>query len=128
MKAYDIYKRTCAIMFENEGEDKSFTDKFLHILNLLIHEALPYENSVREADGKPLLTFAPEVSDINDKVDMCTPICATALPYGVAAYFYQDDGESYSSAMYRERFVNALGEAARCNFRDITDVYGGETL
>lgn len=115
-------------MFEHEGEDKAFLGGFTDILNALICEALPYENSVRESRGKQLLITAPEVSDINDEVDMCGDICSIALPYGVAAYFSQDDGESYNAAMYRERFINALTEAAKCNFRDIEDIYGGETI
>lgn len=128
MKAYDIYKRTLALMFEREGDDKEFLEKFTDILNALICEALPYENSVRESDGRTRLTAPPEVSDINEEVDMCGDICGIALPYGVAAYFSQDDGESYNAAMYRERFINALSEAAKCNFRDIQDSYGGETI
>ncbi|MBQ8004200.1 MAG: hypothetical protein IJ299_03820 [Oscillospiraceae bacterium] len=128
MKAYDIYKRTCAIMFEREGDDKAFTDKFTGILNALLCEALPYENSVRAASGKEELRLAPQVSDVEDEVDMCDEICGVALPYGVASYFFQDDGESYNAAMYRERFINALSEAAKYRVGDITDVYGGEMI
>lgn len=128
MKAYDIYKRTCALMFEREGEDKVFYDNFIGILNALVCEALPYENSVREYEGRAKLSAAPEVLKMDDEVDMCRDICSIALPYGVASYYSQDDGEAYNAAMYRERFVSALCEAAKCNFREITDVYGGETI
>ena len=126
MKAYDIYKRTCAIMFEREGEDKSFSENFLGVLNALVCEAMPYENAHRASCGIEELRAAPQFTSTDDEVDMCEGICAIALPYGAAAYFYQDDGESYKSAMYRERFINALNEAARYRFFDITDVYGGE--
>lgn len=126
MKAYDIYKRTCAIMFEREGEDKIFLEKYPELLNLLICEAFPYENANRISKGKTELTHAPEIRDGDDEVDMCDEICNTALPYGLAAYFYQDDGEVYKSAMYRERFVDALSEASRCCFSAIEDIYGGD--
>ena len=126
MTAYDIYKRTCALMFEKEGEDEAFGEKFIGILNALICEALPYENSVRQSRSEETLITAPEVCGMQERVDMCYEICSIALPYGVAAYFSQDDGEIYNSAMYRERFVNALQEAAKVSFKDIVDVYGGE--
>lgn len=113
-------------MFEREGEDRAFTEKFPELLSALLAECLPYENSVRESEGKTRLMSAPVVTEMTDEVDMCDAICAIALPYGVAAYFFRDDGENYDALMYRERFVSALHEASRCCFRNIEDVYGGE--
>lgn len=128
MKAYDIYKRTCAIMFERVGDDRSFKENFCSILSALLAECLPYENSHRAASGKEKLNAAPVISDINEEVDFCEAITSVALPYGVAAYFSEDDGEGYNAQMYRERFINALYEAAKCNFTQIEDVYGGEEI
>ncbi|MBQ8004449.1 MAG: hypothetical protein IJ299_05085 [Oscillospiraceae bacterium] len=128
MKAYDIYKRVLAIMFENEGEDKVFYEKFIEILNLLICEALPYENSCRASRGEEELVSAPTVETMEDEVKISHDICSVALPYGVAAYFSSDDGESYNAAMYRERYINALGEAAKHRIGDVVDVYGGERI
>lgn len=128
MKAYDIYKRTLALMFERENEDRAFSEKFPEILNALLCEALPYENSVRVSEGAPELKCAPCIMGMDDEVDMCESICGIALPYGVAAYFSQDDGEAYLAAMYRERFINALGEAAKYRFGEVSDVYGGEVI
>lgn len=128
MKAYDIYKRTLAIMFENEGDDKMFYDKFTEILNILICEALPYENSGRASRGEEELAFPPGVESMEDEVDMSYAICGVALPYGVASYFCKDDGELYDAEKYRERYVNALKEAAKHRAVDIIDVYGGEEI
>ena len=128
MKAYDIYKRTLAIMLENEGEDKMFYDKFTEILNLLICEALPYENSVRASRGEPELEAPPTVEGMEDEVDMSHSICGVALPYGVASYFCMDDGELYNAEMYREKYTSALREAAKYRAVDIIDVYGGEQI
>ena len=115
-------------MFEREGEDASFKKNFCSILSALLAESLPYENSHRIASGKEKLAFAPIVSEMEQDVDFCEEITAVALPYGVASYFSQDDGEGYNSQMYRERFINALCEAAKCNFTQIEDVYGGEEI
>lgn len=115
-------------MFEREGEDKSFLNNFVGILNALICEALPYENAHRAGLGKAELTAAPQVADMEDTVDMCEEICAVALPYGVAAYFSQDDGESGNAAMFRERFIYALQDAVKYRFSEIEDIYGGEEI
>lgn len=126
MTAYDIYKRTCSLMFEREGEDRAFFENFIGILNSLICEALPYENSVRRSLGEDELLLPPEVSDINDAVDMCEEICGIALPYGVASYFFRDDGEMYNSEVYRNRFANALHEVAKVSLGEVEDIYGEE--
>ncbi len=128
MKAYNIYKRTLALMFESEGEDKAFRDNFCSILSAVAAESLPYENSIRRAEGREEIKTAPVILDMEDELPMSDEICSVALPFGVAAYFYQDDGENYNSSIYRERFVNALYEAKKCFFADINDVYGGENI
>ena len=128
MKAYDIYKKTLALMFEVEGEDKAFEKNFCAILSAVAAESLPYENSIRRAEGREEIKTAPVISDMEDELPMSDEICSVALPFGVAAYFYQDDGENYNSSIYRERFINALYEAKKCFFTDIDDIYGGENI
>ncbi|MBR3848007.1 MAG: hypothetical protein IKM21_01810 [Oscillospiraceae bacterium] len=128
MKAYDIYKKTLALMFEREGEDKAFRDNFTALLTSVAAECLPYENSIREACGSEKLASAPEVSDMEQELPMSDELCAVAIPYGVASYFCQDDGEDGRAAMYRERFLIALQNSKKCFFEDITDVYGGEEI
>lgn len=128
MKAYDIYKSTLSLMFEDEGEDREFYDKFCGILSTLAAECLPYENAYRRAVGREELLVAPVFSDMKDSVDMCDELCKLILPYGVAAQFFQNDGEDYYASQYRERYRNALSERARCVPCDIVDVYGGEDI
>ncbi len=128
MKAYDIYKRTLALLFEREGEDKSFRDNFCALLTSVAAESLPYENSIRESKGEEKLSEAPIISDMEEELPMSGELCMVAIPYGVAAYFSENDGENYNSAVYRERFVNALFDAKKCVFTDIVDVYGGECV
>ena len=125
MRAYDIYKRTLAIMFEDEGKDREFYDKFCGILSLIAAECLPYENAYRRSSGKEILSVSPVISDMSDEVDMCDELCTLIMPYGVAAQFFQNDGEDYYSSQCRERYKNALAERARCVTCDIEDVYGG---
>ncbi len=125
MKAYDIYKSAAALMFELPGQDKAFETMFPELLNSLLVEALPYENSSRKSRGLKTIETAPVIATLEDDVDYSDEICRVALPYGVAAYFSQDDGEGHNALMYRERFVDALSDAAKCNFESIEDVYGG---
>ncbi len=115
-------------MFERVGEDRSFKENFCPVLSSLLAECLPYENSCRAVSGKEELKSAPVISDMDEDVDFCEEIVSVALPYGVAAYFSEDDGNGYNAQMYRERFVDALNSVAKCRVIEISDVYGGEEI
>ena len=125
MKAYDIYKSASALMFEKPGQDKGFQEMFPQLLSSLLCEAMPYENSTRIGRGLSRLKTAPVITSLEDEIDYSDEICRVALPFGACAYFFQDDGENHNALMYRERFVNALADAAKCSFESIEDVYGG---
>ncbi len=128
MKAYDIYEKALALMFEVPGEDKSFKRMYLPILNVLTEECLRYENSVRESKGEEKLLRAPKITDAESDIPYCDELCNVALPYGLASFFYQDDGEGANAVMYRNRYISALDELAKINFCDIENVYGGDDI
>ena len=115
-------------MFEREGEDKAFRNNFPALLTSVAAECMPYENSIRKAEGKSEMKASPVISDMEQELPMSDGLCAVAMPYGVASYFCQDDGEDGRAAMYRERFLIALQNSKKCFFEDITDVYGGEDI
>lgn len=121
----DVFDRACAFLFENLGEDTDFRNNVLPLMNVLAAEALPYENSIRYSNGEAELKTAPVFRSENDEIPYSDDICAIALPYGLASFFYQDEADSYRAHDYRGRFINALQEAAKCKEEDITDVYGG---
>ncbi len=124
--AYDIYKNALALIFEKDGEDRRFKEMFCPILSALLAECLVYENSIRASEGREKLPSAPVAESLEDEIPYSEVLCRTALPLGAAAYFMQDDGEARKSALFRERFVDALNEAAKWNAGEIIDVYGGE--
>ena len=126
MTAYGIYKGALAHIFEKDGEDRRFKEMFCPILSALLAESLVYENSIRESEGKEKLLSAPVAESMEDEIPYSEALCRIALPLGVAAYFMQDDGEARKSAIFRERFVDALNEAAKWNAGEVIDVYGGE--
>ena len=49
MKAEKIYQLASAILFEKPGADQIFQAFFPSLLNLLLQEALPYENAALTA-------------------------------------------------------------------------------
>lgn len=123
MKAEAIYKLACAILFEKTGTDPDFLAFFPSLASLLLQEALPYENARRETRGQPLLEAAPAVESMEDDIPYCDAICRLALPYGVAAYYFQDEMDGYHSQDFRARYILALREAAECCGEAVEDCY-----
>ena len=126
MKAQDIYKSACAILFERPGDDVAFDAFFIPTLNLLLVEALAYENAHRLAGGQSPLELAPQISGMDDEVPYCQALCSIALPYGVASAFFQDELDNYKAQDYRARYIIALREASKCVPTVVADVYKGE--
>ena len=95
-------------------------------LNLLLTESLPYENSVRRAEGKPELKAALQINSLDDEVDYADSITKAALPYGLAFFFHNEDGEKYQAQLMRNAYISALRSAAIAFEETIEDVYGGD--
>lgn len=123
MVANKILKTATAFMFESPTNDVDFHKFFPALLNLVVAEALPYENAYRAANGMDELLSAPVVDSVDSEVDYCDEICRIALPYGVASYFWQDENNEYRAQDFRNRFIDALKEAARAVETDAVDAY-----
>ena len=134
MTAEKVYELALAVVFERKGGDEDYLYHFPNFLNLCMQEALPYENIIRRKSGKVALSVAPMITseDMERELDFSEALCRVALPYGVASFYCQDDGDNYRAQDYRNRFIIALEEAAYgagtngggAVVGDIEDVYG----
>ena len=126
MKVKEIYETALSFLFEAPNEDKSFKENTPKLLNVLLVEALPYENSIRKSNGQVEAPMAPVVKTLDDEVPFSDSICRLALPYGLCSHFYTDEGDSYRSQDYRLRFIDALNELSKAIVTDTVDEYGSE--
>ena len=124
MKAYEIL--TAAFGMAGESLE-DFPDKRLPLiwLNVAAAEAGKAENHIRERHGRPVVAVYRLIGDLYDEVDMDSEICTVCLPLALTAFLYSDRGEDNLSARYRERFVQALQNAAMGREKGIEDCYGG---
>ena len=125
MTAYEIINNA----FGMAGEYLDmFPDKQLAViwLNISLAESLEAENHIRSRENTRLLTQPPVVKKLSDDVDVSNHISSVALPFGVASYLFNDREDNYMSAIYRNRFITALQNAAKGEEISICDVYGGE--
>ncbi len=105
-----------------------FPDKQLAViwLNISLAESLDAENRIRKKENRPLLKASVVVKKLSDDVEASPGIADVALPFGVASYLFNDREDNYMSAIYRNRFITALQNAAKGDENTISDVYGGE--
>ena len=125
MTGQDIYERACAYLMEKPDEDKTFSEHVLTLINALIAEAIPYQNSRNRAAGNPEISEAA-IAALDEAVKLDPALAAVALPFGLASYFLQDEVDAYQAEVYRARFDRALNDARQCAPLDVEDVYGGD--
>ena len=102
MTGREIFDAACRILHEEPGADKYFFSSALSLINLLIAEALPYQNNRERADGRAE-TAAFSIKALDDEIALDAPLVSLALPYGLASYFYQDENDNFLSQEYRGR-------------------------
>ena len=110
-----IFNLAAAILFESKGGDADFAKYAPLFLEQLLMEALPYENQIREYQGRERLETAPEVTAIDDQteIDWDDRITRGALPHGLASKFMGDDNNKKAEAVIEyNKFLQALEEAA----------------
>ena len=126
MTARNIYALACSFLYEKPGQDAEGQGFYLGFLNLLLAEALPFENSIRMQKGLPPLSAAPVLSAETDEVGYDDAITRVTLPYGLASWFFQDIADNIQAENYRAKYIGALRDAAKARFVLISDAYGGE--
>lgn len=126
MTANDVYTIALSFLSENTMETNDVQQFTLGWLNLLLQEALPYENVFRHVNGMEALEKAPQLSAFTDEIPYNDNITRIALPYGLASYYFIDDDNDYRAQDFRGRYINALSETCPYAQSDIEDVYSSD--
>lgn len=125
MTGQDIYETASAFLYEADGEDAESKRYSVLFLNLLLQECLEVENSIRIFKGIEPLEIAQKIETLSEEIIYSDSITRVALPYGVAAQFFQEAMDNFQAENYRAKYIAALNEARRLVFVDVIDVYGG---
>ena len=120
----DVYRAGVALLFEEAYDDRDFSDNAPALISHLVAEALPYENAHRVSRGEEKLGSAPVYRGMEDEICLTDCICRVALPLGLAAYYWQDEGNDYRAQDFRARFIDALKGAVPAQEDRIEDEYG----
>ena len=120
-----VFERACSYLMEKPGDDRAFSEHALTIINQLITEALPYQNSRNRARGeaeKESITIAK----LSDEIELDAAISERALPMGLASEFFRDEEDTHQAELLRARFEKVLESAKMYREDSISDLYGGE--
>lgn len=123
MTAQEIYSLALAFLSETTQETNDVQQFTLGWLNLLLQEALPYENAFRKVNNMPLLEKAPQLTGFTDEIPYNDNITRIALPYGLASFYFIDDDNDYRAQDFRGRYINALSETCPYAQSTMLDIY-----
>lgn len=126
MSGNDIFEIAVGWMAQTRAESEDLAPFVPGMLSLLLAEALPYENALRRAEGRPLLPCAPQLGAQGMDEPLCYHEVLTrlALPYGLAADLYREDENYGLMNDFRSRYVTALQESVQALPGEVVeDVY-----
>ena len=124
MTANELF--TLALSFLSEKPPGSVQEYAIGWLNILLSECLKYENAIRRSRGEEELEKAPLLQNFEEEIPYCDEILMSALPYGLASFFYVDDENDFRAENNRARYISALDDLTILSPVPIEDVYGGE--
>lgn len=126
MTVNELYKVGLSLLPTNKEDDNNLEQYMIGWVNILLAEALPTENSIRESHGLEDLDTPPYVTTLNDTIPMDARIVNAAFPYGIAEHMSKDDNDSYWAQDFRARYISALNDCLKMNPEKIVDVYWGD--
>lgn len=121
--AEQIYETSLAYLYEYKNKDKELRDFFLLFLNVTLQECLEVQNSILIFNEKNPLAAAPLITDIAQEVPYDDCLTRVAIPYNIAALYFQGDNKAKKAAEYRARYIAALQEYTKAISTDIEDIY-----
>ena len=125
MTANEIFDTAAGWMAQSRADSDDLAPFVPGMLNVLLEEALPYENALRRFEGKAELQQAPRVTSetMDQQIDFHDALLRIALPYGLAADFYRDDENYAVMDDFRSRFVTALTDSIKTAAEAVEDLY-----
>lgn len=125
MTANEIFDTAAGWMAQTRTDSDDLAPFVPGMLNVLLEEALPYENVLRRFEGKDELAAAPKVTEetMDQPIDYHEVLLRVALPYGLAADFYRDDENYAVMDDFRGRFGAALTDSIKAAAEPVEDLY-----
>lgn len=99
MKVIDLFRRSLALLNEDESRSRVFKRNCIPLVNQLLAQCLSTENTIREAGGRPVLKRAETVEGFDDTIPYDENFVSGCMPYGLAALLCADDDRSMANAM-----------------------------
>lgn len=111
----NLFDLSIGILGEQKSNSSSYNEIFYPIMNTILSECMENENTLRQRDGMDLLTEAPYLSAMDDKIPYHAELVRNVLPYGIGMLLAMADEENikatFCSSKYdehRNKFTPAL--------------------
>ncbi|MEA4912180.1 MAG: hypothetical protein VB092_06190 [Oscillospiraceae bacterium] len=126
MTAITLLDNALALLATTRALSPEYVQYALPLINILLAETAPYDNSIRAAKGLAEAQDAPEITALSDTLPAQPELCAAALAYGLCARLLLNEDDMARMAYFNNAYISALEDAARFVPAAVTDVYGGD--
>ncbi len=125
MTANEVFALAAGWLVQTPEESDDVKPFVPGMLNVLLAEALPYENALRRQEGLEELKEAPKVTaaSMEEEIDYRPVLLRIALTYGLAADFCRAAENNAMMDDFRAKYVTALWESQQAKSETIQDLY-----
>ena len=125
MTANEIFALAAGWLVQTPEESDDVKPFVPGMLNVLLAEALPYENALRRQEGREELKEAPKLNaaSMEKEIDYHPVLLRIALPYGLAADVCRAAENNAMMDDFRAKYVTALWESQQAKSETIQDIY-----
>lgn len=123
MTVYECYETAVGFIPELPEDNVEMQRHMVNWCNVLLADALNYENIYRRKNKMEQLVKPEKVADNDDEIPYNETLVATAFPYGMARFVFRENDDIAGSHEYYQLYLNALTEATPLEIIEVEDVY-----
>jgi hypothetical protein len=119
----NLFDLSIGILGEQKSNSSSYNEIFYPIMNTILSECMENENTLRQRDGMELLTEAPYLSAMDDKIPYHAELVRNVLPYGLGMFLFLGDDENVKATFFSSKYDEGKTKYSPAVYVEVGDVY-----
>lgn len=113
MTGNELLARALALYSETDTSDEDVRTLAVPSINMVLAEVFDVNNRIRRFNGKDELTAIPEIESLDQNIECEDKLLRLAMPYGLAALLYFEEGDNPRLSMFKEEYANRVSQCDR---------------
>ncbi len=118
-----LFDITIGLMNDQKSNSSGYSEYFLPILNTVLSECLPHENTLRYRDGMEELSQAPYIESMSKEIPYHEEMVRNILPYGIGMFLFLGDDENVKATFFSSKYEENKTRYTAAIYVETEDAY-----